>query len=546
MTLLVATFTGALITTIVRNLFLYPTYNPLSYLLGFFINFTFFNGAALVYLVLYPYVSPLRHLPTAPQKPVYERFFQEFKGWDTIPWVDAVPNNGLVRAFGLLNQEVLLLTSPEAVRDVFVTNANAWVKPQAGGALLRLVIGDGLVTAEGESHKRQRKALQPAFNYRHILDLYPLFWSKTREMLNAIAEDTAVSGNNVVDIQEWVSRVTLDIISMGGFGVDFHAITKPESPFLGVYRKLFSPPSDSQTGPLLAALIPAWLITRLPMERVKEILRAVDAIRQTIRELMTASGAKAMKNPETALQSKGVLEVAMRSNRLTERELIDHSMTIMAAGHDTIGFSLTAALKELSLDQDLQARLRQEIRSHLPSPHHAETINPAEIDTLPLLNAICNETFRYMPSVHSLGRVLVADSTTIVGHRIPKGTSIIIPTPLLNHHQAYWSNSRYPANEFHPERWFKDGDDTKLNSTGGATDNCSFTTFGRGPRTCIGERFARGEMAVVLTGLVGRFKIKFQGASGLGRPIEELHIRHGVTSHIIGGFWVTMEEVEGW
>jgi cytochrome P450 len=546
MTLLVATFTGAVITTVILNLFFYPTYNPLSYVLGFLINFTYFNGAQILYFLLYPYISPFRNLPTAPQKPVYKRFFQEFKGWDTIPWVNAVPNNGLVRAFGLLNQEVLLVTSPEAVRDVLVTNANAWVKPPAGRALLRLLLGDGLLTAEGESHKRQRKALQPAFNYRHILDLYPLFWSKTREMLTAIAEDTAVPGNNVVDIQEWFNRATLDIISMGGFGADFHSIAKPESPFLSVYRKLFSPPSDSQTGPLLAALLPSWLITRVPLERVKEILRAVDAIRQTVYELMIANRAKAMRNPKKVLQGKGVLEVAMRSRALSERELIDQSMTIMAAGHDTTGFSLTAALMELSLDQDLQVRLRQEIRANLPSPYHAEAVNPAEIDALPLLNAICNETLRFRPAVPSIGRVSITNTTTIAGHKIPKGTNIIIPTPLLNHNQAYWSNSSYPANEFHPERWLKDGDHTRLNSTGGATDNCSFTTFGRGPRTCIGERFARAEMAVVLAGLVGRFEIKFHGASGKGRPIEELYVRHGVSSHVIGGFWVTLEEVEGW
>jgi cytochrome P450 len=546
MTLLVATFTGAVITTVVRNLFFYPTYNPLSYFLVFLVNFACFNGAALVYLVLYPYVSPFRHLPTAPQKPVYKRFFQDFKGWDTIPWVDAVPNNGLMRAFSLLNQEVLVVTSPEAVREVLITTANAWIKPPANGAMLRLLIGDGLLSAEGESHKRQRKALQPAFNYRHILDLHPLFWSKTCELLAAIAEEIAASGNNVVDIQDWVSRATLDIISMGGFGVDFHAIANPESSFLRVYRKMFSPRPDSQTGPLLVALLPTWLITRLPIERVKEILRAIDAIRQMICEFLIANRAKEMENPEKVPQGKGILEVVMRSNKLTERELIDHSMTTIAAGHDTIGFALTAALMELSLDQDLQARLRQEIRSHLPSPHHAETIKPADIGALPLLDAICNETFRYYPSVHVIGRMLAADGITIAGQKIPKGTNIAIPTALINHHQAYWSNSRYPANEFHPERWIKDENDTAVDSTGGATDSCSFTTFSRGPRICIGERFARCEMAVVLAGLVGRFQIVFQGASGKGKSMEELYIRHGITSHIIGGFWVTITEVEGW
>jgi hypothetical protein len=63
--------------------------------------------------------------------------------------------------------------------------------------------------------------------------------------------------------------------------------------------------------------------------------------------------------------------------------------------------------------------------------------------------------------------------------------------------------------------------------------------------TTIGERLARAETAVVLAGLVGRFEIKFHGASGKGRPIEELHVRHGVSSHVIGGFWVTLDEVEG-
>lgn len=103
----------------------------------------------------------------------------------------------------------------------------------------------------------------------------------------------------------------------------------------------------------------------------------------------------------------------------------------------------------------------------------------------------------------------------------------------------------YDPAEFHVERWLSSLVENKLDSSSGAIDAYSFTTFGRGPRTCISERFARAEIAVVLAGLVRRFEISFQGASGRGKGIEELFLRHSGTTHVIGRIWVGVREVEG-
>jgi cytochrome P450 len=393
-----------------------------------------------------------------------------------------------------------------------------------------MCLGDGLVTSTGHLHKQQRKIFQAPFSYRHIQDLYPVLWSKTHELLQALAEEAHTKRSNVVDIQDWVSRVALDIVGMGGFGVDLQAITKRSSSFLTNYRKVFNPPSNNtNTGPIFATLLPLWFIKALPMEQVKDILRAVSTVRRKVRSLIAAQSEKLQSNHDKNLGDNGILQVAMRSNTFTQLQTIDHAMTFMMAGHATTAWSITAAMMYLSRDPFLQGRLRQEIRTHLLSPSSNEPLRPSDINSMALLSAVCNEALRFLPFVHSIGRAAASDNSTILGHRVPKGTNLIIPVPLLNRHRDYWSGTPYDPAEFHPERWLKEEDGASspsqspkviFNGTGGATSPYAMNSFGRGPKSCIGEKLGRAEMAVVLAGLIGRFEILFQGASGKGRPLR--------------------------
>lgn len=93
-------------------------------------------------------------------------------------WINSVPNDGIVQFRALFNEERLFLTTPEALEEVLVKRNYDFIKPDQPAFLYRKILGNGVLIAEGDEHKRQRKGLMPAFTFRHVKDLYPVFWAK--------------------------------------------------------------------------------------------------------------------------------------------------------------------------------------------------------------------------------------------------------------------------------------------------------------------------------------------------------------------------------
>ena len=122
------------------------------------------------------------------------------------------------------------------------------------------------------------------------------------------------------------------------------------------------------------------------------------------------------------------------------------------------------------------------------------------LEHLPYLNGVINEVVRLYPTVPVTVRVATCD-TTIAGHPIDKGTEIIISPWLMNRYTALWGHD---ATCFRPERWIN-ADDGKPNNTGGAASNYAQMTFLHGPRSCIGQGFARAEFRCLLASFVRRF-----------------------------------------
>jgi cytochrome P450 len=119
-------------------------------------------------------------------------------------------------------------------------------------------------------HQRQRKNLNPAFAFRHIKELYPIFWSKSSELVHALilnseAVDPAGEKSSApIDVNEWASRATLDIIGIAGLGQDFHSIRDPTTELIRTYKKIFSLGPRARLIRLLSFLLPTWLMRNLP------------------------------------------------------------------------------------------------------------------------------------------------------------------------------------------------------------------------------------------------------------------------------------------
>ncbi|KAL8799600.1 MAG: hypothetical protein Q9182_005776 [Xanthomendoza sp. 2 TL-2023] len=496
-------------------------------------------------VILYPkYLSPLRHLPEPAGNALFMGQFvtirTEATGSPQQRWANEIPNDGLIRYLNVFNEERLLITGPKALAEVLTIKSYDFIKPaQIRNGLGRL-LGVGILLAEGEEHKVQRKNLMPAFAYRHVKDLYPVFWAKSSEMVKALTDIIASPGEDpssdvsklpAIEIGDWSSRSTLDIIGLAGMGHDFGAIKDPKTELNVTYRTIFQPSRQASILGLLSLFIPFWLLRLIPISRNQEIPAAVKTIRKVCHQLI--EGKKQTLDSKSRDSGKDIISVALSSGGFTEDKLVDQMMTFLAAGHETTATAILWAVYILCRHPHYQTRLREEIRSKLPSIEDPSAPIAAEtLDRLPFLQAVCNEVLRLHPPV-TLTLREAAKNTSICGQYVPKGTKIILAPSAVNGCKALWGAD---ALEFNPERWLTPGNA----NSGGATSNYAVLTFLHGPRSCIGQAFAKAEFAILMAGLVGRFEMELED------PEMEIKIQTGITARIKGGVKVRMRAVEGW
>lgn len=372
----------------------------------------------------------------------------------------------------------------------------------------------------------------PAFAFRHIKDLYPVFWSKSREMTDAIFQHLKSDphANSVVEIREWSSRATLDLIGVAGMGQDFHAIADPSNELYVTYRNIFSPGRGARILQIINMVLGERVLRILPIKRNEEIRDAMATIKRVARNLIQSKRAQLEKGGRTDLD---ILSVAIESGGFSDDDLVNQLMTFLAAGHETTASSLTWAVYLLCKHPDVQTRLRKEIHDALPDlvtdPNFQVT--STAIDSISYLYAVMNETSRVFPPVPLTMRQ-TAHATTIQGHLVPANTTVIICPWATNVSQEMWGPD---AKEFKPDRWMGPG----RANTGGAESNFAVTTFLHGPRSCIGMQFAKAEFACLLASLVGRFEME------LADPDMELQIQSGITVTPKGGLRVKLRPVEG-
>ncbi|KXL48014.1 MAG: hypothetical protein FE78DRAFT_29505 [Acidomyces sp. 'richmondensis'] len=513
-------------------------------------------------IFLYPrFFSPLRDIPTPPGGNFVlghtRTILKAPSGWPMRDWIESIPNDGLIR-YSVWFQERLLITNPKTLAEVLVTKNYDFVKPYHFRTSLGRILGIGILLAEGDEHKKQRKNLMPAFSYRHIKDLYPVFWTKSRELMQCLSQvsqsdaEASSTMTNVkndperidpehacgaIDVGNWVSRATLDIIGISGVGQDFHALKDPNNKLNKTYRTVFEPDRVGRLLQVLGTFLPIWFLRLLPVQRNKDMADANAYIKQLCRELIGQKRKAMLESKEKSTTDIDIVSVALDSGGFSDEDLVNQMMTFLLAGHETTATAMTWAIYLLCKHPDVQNKLRQEVRSHLPSLD--QEITAADIDGCQYLHAVCTEVLRLWAPVTLTMRVADKD-TSINNHFVPKGTTIILAPWAINTSTLLWGPD---ALEFKPERWLDA--DGRANNRGGADSNYSFLTFLHGPRSCIGQKFSQAEFACILAAWAGRFETEFEEGSPLAKEGMP-EIKGGVTTKPKGGLWVKLKELDGW
>ncbi|KAL2797475.1 cytochrome P450 [Aspergillus keveii] len=507
----------------------------------------------LVLLVIYNlfiwpfFLNPLRHLPKAPGSFNAGRvIFDNPRGRLPLEWIKTIPNDGLIHFRDFLNQSQLLATNHQALLDIMSTNTYDFEKPWRAREFLARIIGFGLILSEGAVHKKQRRALTPSFHMKSIRALYTLMWDKTDQLLEALGKEIRLnpmegtspdSGWGKVEMSVWASRLTLDIIGPAAMGRDFRTIQNTENKVADSFMAILEPTKEKMAFLAVNFILPQWFAKRLPWRLNKVVDDEVGYLRSICKEIVHEKRIAMTATKATATELEAdILGSMMLGGDFTDDELVDQMLTFLAAGHETTASALTWTCYLLTLHPDVQERLRAEIRAAIPSATHP--ITSGDLESLPLLNGVCQEVLRLYPTVPTTIREAVRVST-IAGKHIPKGTKILLCPYAINRSPEFWVD----GDEFRPERWI-DTDpasgEQSVNHTGGASTNFAQITFLHGQRSCIGKDFARAELRCAVAGVVGRFAFEMQN------PKQEIHIAGAVTTKPVEGMHLKMRAVEGW
>lgn len=521
------------------SLYVFPDFLPNRTLSSVFLVYVSVNFGAYGFykLIIYPFFrSPFRHLPKAPGfYPIIGHATKLFKrppGSSELAMINETPNDGLILLHGIFHGDRILLASPATLAEVLVHRTYDFEKPPWVRAFLEEILGHGLLMTEGEEHKFQRKQIMPAFSFRHIKELYPIFWAKSTELCEVLRRELLDKPDQVLEFNHFTQQVTLDIIGLAGLGRDIASLRNADDLLIKNYEEILEPTAEKALYFVLHLMIPQWLIKALPWKLNKRIKVTTGEIKRICKEFL---GEKKLQMKDSD-EKKDILSILLRSNNFSDDGLVDQLLTFLAAGHETTSSALTWAAHLLATHPDAQSRLRDEIRAHIPdldALSSSDTDIGTLLESLPFLNAVCNETLRLYPTIPVSGRLASRD-TWILDQFVPKG-SLVFPVPwAINRSTKFWGPD---AEKFIPDRWI-DAATEKANYMGGAESNYVFMTFLHGPRSCIGERFARGELRALLAAFVGYFSFE------MADPNEVVKAGGTITSKPVNGMKLRLSPLE--
>ena len=362
-----------------------------------------------------------------------------------------------------------LLNHPDLVHDVLVGRHRSFHKGPTIQAA-KMLLGELLLTSEDETHRRQRRLIQPLFHHERI--------STYAASMVRFAEHAAErwSDGEQMDVQAEMSALTLAVVGDTLFGTDVDerrsaTVRRALTDTLGVFDRVYSPLFR--------------LLVRLPSPSMRRYRRVESDLNRVIAEMIAERRAAGASGDD-------LLSLLLRAREdgagMTDEQVRDEALTLFLAGHETTAIALTWTWWLLSRSPDAEGRLHAELDRVLPD----RSPSVGDLPNLPYTQAAVSEAIRLRPPAWAIGR------TAIAGHRangyaIAEG-SIVVVSPWLLHHDPRW----WPEpGAFRPERWLDD--DTER-------PRYAFIPFGGGRRVCIGEPFARLEAAMLLASIARRWR----------------------------------------
>lgn len=378
---------------------------------------------------------------------------------------------GKMATFYVRRTPIVLLFRPEYIRYVLTENPRNFTNREAAAELQEL-LGDSLLTLDGEAHRQQRRIVQPAFHKKRVESYADIMVKHTLEML-----DTWHDGETM-DIARAMQELTLRIVAKCLFNVDLTdetaelgasftgMIGNPVTLLEGLFGLHIDRPFTSYGRRMAAKRVIDAFIYKLLAQRRKE--------KQDVGDVLSM-----------------LLTTHNEEDALSDTQIRDHIMTFVAAGHETTSLALTWTFYLLSQHPVVYTRLLHEIQDELGD--YAPTVET--VGKLSYLEWVLNESMRLYPPAWSQGRRAI-EGFDLDGYHIPAGTFLVFSQWIMHRLPDIWE----AADEFRPERWDP--------VTGQKVPQWAYFPFGGGPRICIGMPFAQLEAKLLLATILQHYRLQ--------------------------------------
>jgi cytochrome P450 len=369
-----------------------------------------------------------------------------------------------------------ILNTPDAIRHVLVDNYENYTRTPVGIRVLRPLVGEGLLIAEGRTWKYQRRTLAPAFTPRAVTPLVPHMIAATDETIAKLQGSCGVP----VDLREAMQRMTLEIAgrTMFSFGMGRHGAALRD--FVMEYGDGLARPR------FLDLLLPVGWPSPQDFARARFRKRWTRFVAMLMAE-RRAAGKNEGAPPRDLFDLMGAARDPESGEAFTDEQLGDQVATMILAGHETTATALFWSLYLLALDPATQEKLAAEVKG-------AAVDGELAIERLKFTRAVVDETMRLYPPAFLIARS-AATADSIAGLPVKKNDLVLIAPWLLHRHEKLWNQ----PNAFIPSR-FMPGAPTP--------DRFAYLPFGVGARVCIGAHFALVEATLALAKMIGAFRVE--------------------------------------
>lgn len=390
----------------------------------------------------------------------------------------------------------VVINDPVAVQHVLVRNHRNYVKSRSYQGL-RLILGNGLITSEGDFWRRQRRLAQPAFHKQHLQGFATTMESCTNTMLDQWDRDRV----HHIDLFQEMMRLTLRIVGHTLFGTELAGEAGGVGPDIGTALRRANQEAEA------VVRLPLWLPTpsnlkfhgaRKRLDRV--IGRIIDQRRASPSEHNDLLGMLMSATDEDG------------TGGMTNTQLRDEVMTLFLAGHETTATLMSWTLRLLTMHPQVQQGVRREVADVVGD----RRVEFSDLAQLEYTDRVIRESMRLYPPVWMLERQALAPDE-VGGFDIPKDTMMAVCTWSMHRHPSLWDQPlRFDPSRFSPER-------------SEHRHRYAYLPFGAGPRVCIGLQFALMEAKLLLATMLQRYRVHVQSPEKTQlEPAITLRPKHGM------------------